>query len=59
MKVFKDEKLIMKGIRNERDGLLDIPIQSNKIQINYIIPPIITSLRKSLKIKYSKIKNKN
>ena len=53
IKVFKDEKLTIKGIRNKRDSLWDILIQSNKIQNNYIIPPIIALLRKSLKIKYS------
>ena len=53
MKVFKDEKVIMKEIRNKRDSLWNISIQLNKIQNNYIIPPIITSLRNPLKIKHS------
>ena len=40
LKVFKNKNLIMKGIRNQYDGLWDIPVNKTTIQhTNCIIPP--------------------
>ena len=46
MKIYKEKKLIMKGIRNKSDSLWNMPIQSNTIQDNYIIFLCVASLMK-------------
>ena len=43
----------MKGIGNKKDDIWNIPIQSNKMENNYIILLIITLSKNSLKIEYS------
>jgi len=45
MQVFKNARLILEGLRNNDDGLYDIPISKVKLQANnYIQPPIHPSI---------------
>ena len=41
LKVYKENKVILKGIRNTKDRLWDIPIKSIGQEENFKIPPII------------------
>ena len=52
MKVYKKKDLIMKGVRNKRDGLWDIPIHEHIIDYNFKWPKTHSAL-------YLQNKNRN